>query len=74
MEITQKDVKVLGRVAAITVDGVVASAEQLYDEAHKEGMFQDDINKEVDDSINEINVWIDGVQPIATKTIDAICV
>ena len=64
MEITNNDVKVLGRVASITTDGIVASAEQLYDETYKEGMFQDDINRAVDGDITEINTWISEVQPI----------
>lgn len=74
MEITNKDVKVLGRVAAITVEGVVASAEQVYDETYEEGMFQDDINKKVNGDIEEINTWIGEVQPIENLTIDEICV
>ena len=73
MEITNKDVKVLGRVAAITVEGVVASAEQVYDETYEEGMFQDDINKKVNGDIEEINTWISEVQPIQNLTIDEIC-
>lgn len=73
MEITNKDVKVLGRVASITTDGIVASAEQLYDETYKEGMFQDDINRAVDGDITEINTWISEVQPIQNSTIDKIC-
>lgn len=73
MEITNKDVKVLGRVAAITVEGVVASAEQVYDETYEEGMFQDDINKKVNGDIEEINTWISEVQPIENLTIDEIC-
>lgn len=73
MEITNKDVKVLGRVAAITVEGVVASAEQVYDETYEEGMFQDDINKKVNGDIEEINTWISDVQPIENLTIDEIC-
>lgn len=56
MEITNKDVKVLGRVASITTDGIVASAEQVYDDTYKEGMFQSDINKELLESIGEVNV------------------
>lgn len=59
MEITKKDVKVLGRVAAITVDGIVASAEQVYDETYKEGMFQDAINRENNDDITAIYNKID---------------
>lgn len=35
MGIKNSDIKVLGRIAAITVDGIVASAEQVYDEALK---------------------------------------
>lgn len=73
MEITNKDVKVLGRVAAITVEGVVASAEQVYDETYEEGMFQDDINKKVNGDIEGINTWISEVQPIDNLTIDEIC-
>ena len=56
MEITNKDVKVLGRVASITTDGIVASAEQVYDDTYKEGMFQSDINKELLENISEVNI------------------
>lgn len=56
MEITNKDVKVLGRIASITTDGIVASAEQVYDDTYKEGMFQSDINKELFESIGEVNI------------------
>lgn len=56
MEITNKDVKVLGRIASITTDGIVASAEQVYDNTYKEGMFQSDINKELFESIGEVNI------------------
>ena len=37
MEITNKDVKVLGRVVSITTESVVASSEQVYDENYKGG-------------------------------------
>lgn len=32
MEIKDTDIKILGRLASIAIDGVVASAEQVYDE------------------------------------------
>lgn len=67
MEITANDVKVLGRVAAITTDGIVASAEQVYDDLHKDGMFQNAINAEV-------KAWIDAVEPISNSDIDQIFV
>lgn len=35
MEIKNSDIKVLGRIAAITVDGIIASAEQIYDDSIK---------------------------------------
>lgn len=67
MEITANDVKVLGRVAAITTEGIVASAEQVYDNLHKDGMFQSAINAEV-------KAWIDAVEPIPDTDIDQIFV
>lgn len=48
MEITDKDVKVLGRVVSITTEGVVASSEQVYDENYKGGKTQSEINKELE--------------------------
>lgn len=56
MEITEKDVKVLGRVVAITTDNIVASAEQVYDESFDGGQHQNVINKHfkaADDALNE---------------------
>ena len=47
MNIKNNDVKVLGRVVAITTDNTVASAEQVKDENYKGGMFQSDINQEL---------------------------
>ena len=48
MEIKNSDIKVLGRIAAITVDGIVASAEQVYDEALKKD--QKSINSGIEES------------------------
>lgn len=65
MEITNKDVKVLGRVVAITEDNIVASAEQVFDDLYKQGMSQSSIN-------SEIKEWIDNVAIINTTEIDNI--
>lgn len=65
MEITNKDVKVLGRVVAITEDSIVASAEQVFDDVYKQGMSQSAIN-------SEIREWIDNVTIINTTEIDNI--
>ncbi len=54
MEITNNDVKVLGRIAAITVDGVVADAQQIYDESYSGGQFQSEINANVKSWINDV--------------------
>ena len=48
MEITDKDVKVLGRVVSITTESVVASSEQVYDENYKGGKTQSEINKQLE--------------------------
>lgn len=50
MNITNEDVKVLGRVVSISTENTVASAEQVYDEYYKEtGEFQHIINKRFDE-------------------------
>lgn len=55
MEITNKDVKVLGRVAAITTEGVVASAEQVFDDQYGDsGEFQNVINQNFTDTQQSI--------------------
>lgn len=54
MDIKNNDVKVLGRVVAITTDNTVASAEQVKDENYKGGMFQSDINQELKQSVDDI--------------------
>lgn len=53
MEIKNSDIKVLGRIAAITVDGIVASAEQVYDEAFKKD--QKSINANLTTSYREVS-------------------
>lgn len=65
MEITNNDVKVLGRIAAITVDGVVADAQQIYDESYDGGQFQSEINADV-------KSWIDDVVSITNSEIDSL--
>lgn len=62
MEITNKDVKVLGRVVAITTDNVVASAEQVYDESFNGGQHQNVINKHFSDSNTTLDKKIDTLQ------------
>lgn len=59
MEITNKDVKVLGRVVSISTDNIVCDSQQVYDDEQQ--LFQNTINKK----INDINC-------IDTDTIDAI--
>ena len=55
MEITNKDVKVLGRVAAITTEGIVASAEQVFDDQYGDsGEFQNVINQNFTDTQQSI--------------------
>lgn len=53
MEIKNSDIKVLGRIAAITVDGIVASAKQVYDEAFKKD--QKSINANLTTSYREVS-------------------
>lgn len=65
MEIANNDVKVLGRIAAITVDGVVADAQQIYDESYDGGQFQSEINADV-------KSWIDDVISITNSEIDSL--
>lgn len=68
MEIKNSDIKVLGRIAAITVDGIVASAEQVYDEALKKD--QKSINANLTTSCVVISKNIDQV----SKIVDESCV
>ena len=68
MEIKNSDIKVLGRIAAITVDGIVASAEQVYDEALKKD--QKSINANLTTSCIVISKNIDQV----SKIVDENCV
>lgn len=65
MDIKNNDVKVLGRIAAITVDGIVADAQQIYDELYQGGRFQSVINA-------EIKEWINDVEPIENFEIDSL--
>ena len=68
MEIKNSDIKVLGRIAAITVDGIVASAEQVYDEALKKD--QKSINANLTTSCIVISKNINQV----SKIVDENCV
>lgn len=62
MEIKNSDIKVLGRIAAITVDGIVASAEQVYDEALKKD--QKSINANLTTSYIAVSKNLDAVSKI----------
>ena len=62
MEIKNSDTKVLGRIAAITVDGIVASAEQVYDEALKKD--QKSINANLTTSYIAVSKNLDTVSKI----------
>lgn len=68
MNIKNNDVKVLGRIVAITTDKTVASAEQVKDENYKGGMFQSDINQELKQSVDDIapieDIEIDNITKI----------
>lgn len=68
MEITNKDVKVLGRVVAITTDNIVASAEQVYDESFDGGQHQNVINKHFSDTDTTLNKKIDTLQSYVDDT------
>ena len=68
MEIKNSDIKVLGRIAAITVDGIVASAEQVYDEALKKD--QKSINANLTTSYIAVSKNLDAV----SKTVGENCV
>lgn len=68
MEITNKDVKVLGRVVAITTDNIVASAEQVYDENFDGGQHQNVINKHFLDTDTTLDKKIDTLQSYVDDT------
>lgn len=65
MEIKNSDIKVLGRIAAITVDGIVASAEQVYDEALKKD--QKSINANLTTSSIAVSRNLDAVSKIVSE-------
>lgn len=65
MEIKNSDIKVLGRIAAITVDGIVASAEQVYDEALKKD--QKSINANLTTSYIAVSKNLDAVSKIVNE-------
>lgn len=48
------DIKTYGAIRNYAEDGKAAFAEQVYDE--ELGMFQDDINKKAEDSLQQITV------------------
>lgn len=62
MEITNKDVKVLGRVVAVTTDNVAVSAEQVYDESFNGGTHQDVINNHFSTVGTNLDKKIDTLQ------------
>ena len=66
MEIKNSDIKVLGRIAAITVDGIVASAEQVYDEALKKD--QKSINANLTTSYRAVSKNLDAVSKIVGES------
>lgn len=68
MEIKNSDIKVLGRITAITVDGIVASAEQVYDEALKKD--QKSINANLTTSYIAVSKNLDAL----SKIVDENCV
>ena len=68
MEIKNSDIKVLGRIAAITVDGIVASAEQIYDDSIKKD--QKSINANLTTSYIAVSKNLDAM----TKVVRENCV
>lgn len=66
MEIKNSDIKVLGRIAAITVDGIVASAEQVYDEALKKD--QKSINANLTTSYIAVSKNLDTLSKIVGES------
>lgn len=61
MVINDNDVKVLGRVVATTIEGKVASAEQIFDDTYLDGQFQSDINNEVKEHLNTVDEHLETV-------------
>lgn len=68
MKIKNSDIKVLGRIAAITVDGIVASAEQVYDDSIKKD--QKSINANLTTSYIAVSKNLDAM----TKVVRENCV
>ena len=68
MEIKNSDIKVLGRIAAITVDGIVASAEQVYDEALKKDQ------KSINANLTTSNIVVSRNLDAVSKIVDESCV
>ena len=56
MEITNNDVKVLGRLVNITTDNILADSQQIYDSTYKE--FQVDLNAQILQKINDLEQQI----------------
>lgn len=56
MEITNNDVKVLGRLVNITTDNILADSQQIYDSTYKE--FQADLNAQILQKINDLEQQI----------------
>lgn len=61
MIINNNDVKVLGRVVATTVEGKVASAEQVFDDTYKGGTFQSTINSEMSSQLQTVDTHLSDI-------------
>lgn len=70
MEITNNDVKVLGRLVNITTDNILADSQQIYDSIHKE--FQADLNAQILQKINDLEQQISQGGSTSQSIVDTI--
>lgn len=70
MEITNNDVKVLGRLVNITTDNILADSQQIYDSIYKE--FQSDLNVQILQKINDLEQQISQGGSTSQSMVDTI--
>lgn len=70
MEIRNSDIKVFGRIAAITTEGVVASAEQIQDDKLKQN--QQTINNHVNSELQIVDETINNLSNTVIRQTDTI--
>lgn len=70
MEITNNDVKVLGRLVNITTDNILTDSQQIYDSTYKE--FQADLNAQILRKINDLEQQISQGGSTSQSIVDTI--